>query len=258
LTVIRDGMVAKFLFLPEKEDPDTMVRKEGKEAFERRIKDATTLSEFMFTTLIAQCDISTREGKAQLASKANALIKKMHNSLFKDLLIEELSSLVGLSQQHLESRISAESDKKIVQPKTVKPVRGQLVQNNKTRIAIALLIQNPYLASQCKVPESFKTAITKGLPLLYALQQTIESNTEISSAALLERFRDTEYDKALNILSMLQTPETENTDNISAVYTNIIERLQNDDRYEFFKLKIQNNEPLSADEQKEYIELCSK
>ena len=258
LPVIRDGMVAKFLFLPEKEDPDTMVRKEGKEAFEQRIENSTTLSEFMFTSLKAQSDISNKEGQAQLASKANALIKKMHNCLFKDLLIEELSSLVGLSQQHLESKISSSSENKTAQRKTVKPVRGQQVQNNKTRIAIALLLQNPTLAVHCKVPENFRTAFTKGLPLLYALQQTIETNTDISSAALLERFRDSEHEKALNILSMLQTPETENTDNIAEVYTNLIERLAIDDRDEYFKHKIQNNEQLSAEEEKEYMEFCTK
>ena len=258
LSVIRDGMVAKFLFLPEKEDPDTMVRKEGKEAFEERVKNATTLSEFMFDNLKASSDISTQEGKAQLASKANKLIQKMHNSLFKDLLIEELSSLVGLSQQHLESKISSADEANKPIPKTVKPVRGQQVQNNKTRIAIALLLQNPVLASHHKVPDAFQNAFTKGLPLLYELQKTIESNTEISSAALLERFRGSEHEKALNILSMLQTPETENADNIMEVYKGLIERLQYDDRDEYFNYKINNNEKLTAEEQKEYLELCSK
>ena len=258
LSVIRDGMIAKFLFLPEKEDPDTMVRKEGKEAFEQRIQNATTLSDFLFKHLKSESDISTKEGKAQLANKANKLIQKMHNSLFKDLLIEELSSMIGLSQQHLESKITSETNKNIPQPKKIKPVRGQQVQNNKTRIAIALLLQNPALATQHKVPDKFKTAFTKGLPLLHALQQTIESNTEISSAALLERFRDSEYEKALNILSMLQTPETENTDNIVEVYTDIIERLRIDDRDEYFKFKIQNNEQLTDEEQKEFMELCTK
>ena len=258
LSVIRDGMVAKFLFLPEKEDPDTMVRKEGKDAFEQRIKNATTLSEFLFENLKAESDISTKEGKALLASKANKLIQKMHNSVFKDLLIEELSSLVGLSQQHLESRISSADEATRPAAKTVKPVRGQQVQNNKTRIAIALLLQNPSLASQHKVPVSFQDAFTRGLPLLYELQQTIESNPEISSAALLERFRDSEHEKALNLLSMLQTPETENTDNIIEVYKDLIERLHFDDRDEYFNYKINNNEPLTAEEQKEYLELCTK
>ena len=254
LSVIRDGMVAKFLFLPEKEDPDTMVRKEGKDAFEQRIKNATTLSEFLFERLKAESDISSREGKAQLASKANKLIQKMHNSLFKDLLIEELSSIVGLSHQHLESKITIGEDKKTPLPKKVTPVRGQQILINKTRIAIALLLQNPALASQHKVPDSFKQALNKGLPLLYTLQKTIESNPEISSAALLERFRDSEYENALHTLSMLQTPETENTDNMIDVYRDIIERLSKEERSEYFKNKLENNEQLSAEEWAEYLD----
>ncbi|VAW55578.1 DNA primase [hydrothermal vent metagenome] len=255
LSVIRDGMVAKFLFLPEKEDPDTMVRKEGKDAFEQRIINATTLSEFLFGNLKAESDISTNEGKAQLANKANKLIQKMHNSIFKDLLIEELSSLVGLSQQHLEEKIDSkpETKRNIVQES--KPIRGQQVSNNKTRIAIALLIQNPTLASEQKVPEGFKKAFTKGLPLLHTLQLTIESNPDISPAALLERFRDTEHEKALGKLAMLQTPETENLENITNVYIDIIKRLQSEDRDEYFQYKIQNDEPLTAEEQQEYLKV---
>lgn len=257
LTVIRDGMVAKFLFLPEKEDPDTMVRKEGKEAFEQRVKNASTLSGFLFENLKSECDISTNEGKAQLASKANILIQKMHNSIFKDLLIEELSSLVGLSQQHLESKIPSETKRMPTQQKT-EPVRGQQVSNHKTRIAIALLLQNPSLAAKYKVPEGFKNAFTKGLPLLHHLQEAITSNPEISSAALLERFRDSEHEKALNKLAVLQTPETETADNIDEVYSNIIKRLFIDDRDDYFTHKIQNNEPLTAEEQAEYLKVPSK
>lgn len=254
LTVIRDGMIAKFLFLPEKEDPDTMVRKEGKEAFEQRVKNATPLSEFLFDHLKAESDISTQEGKAQLASKANSLIQKMHNSLFKDLLIEQLSSLVGLSQQHLESKIiSQEENKKPLAP-PARPVRGQQVSNNKTRLAVALLVQNPMLASHHKVPAHFKDAFNKGLPLLFTLQQTIESNTEISSAALLERFRGGEHDKALSTLSRLKTPETENEDNIINVYKEIIIRLNSEERSDYFKNKLNNNEQLSPEEWKEYLD----
>jgi DNA primase len=255
LTVIRDGMVAKFLFLPEKEDPDTMVRKEGKDAFELRIKNAKTLSDFLFDSLKAESDITTNEGKAQLASKANVLIEKMHNSLFKDLLIEELSSIVGLSQQQLESKLSSKTEPVKTTGKEVKSTRGQQVSTPKTRIAIALLLQNPELALKHRVPDTFKHAFIKGLPLLYTLQQTIESNSQISSAALLERFRDTDYEKALTKLAVLQTPETENTDNITEVYTNIIDRLATEDRDEYFKYKIQNNEQLTPEELKEYLKV---
>ena len=62
----------------------------------------------------------------------------------------------------------------------------------------------------------------------------------------------------MNILSMLQTPETENTDNIMDVYKDLIERLHYDDRDEYFNYKISNNEQLTAEEQKEYLNLCTK
>ena len=258
LSVIRDGMVARFLFLPEKEDPDTMVRKEGREAFEARVKNATPLSDFLFDTLKSRFDINTREGQAQLASEANALIKKMHNSLFKDLLLEDLSKLVGLSQQQLAEKITTEPARPSPVRHRPKPKRSQQILINKTRIAIALLLQNPQLASHCKVPESFKTAFKKGLPLLHTLQQTIESNPDITAAALLERFRDSEHENALYTLSMLQTPETENSENMPAVYQNIIDRLCIEDRQEYLEHKLENGEPLSEDEQKEYLELSTR
>jgi DNA primase len=258
LTVIRDGMIAKFLFLPEKEDPDTMVRKEGKETFEQRIKNAKTLSDFLFENLRSEIDISTSEGKAQLASKANTLIQKMHNGFLKDLLIEELSTLVGLSQQLLESKISTKTENKNPTQAATKPARGQQVSNNKTRLAVALLIQNPRLASHHKVPDIFKHAINKGLQLLHTLQQTIESNPDISAAALLERFRDDEHENALSTLSMLQTPETENDDTVIDVYKEVVERLHREERSEYLKNKLENNEPLSPEEWNEYLEKPNK
>ncbi len=163
-----------------------------------------------------------------------------------------------MSQQHLEAKISSDADNKRPAVKPAKPVRGQLVSNNKTRIAIALLIQNPALAKTHKVPPGFEHAFTKGLPLLYTLQQTIDSNTEISSTALLERFRDTEHAVALNKLAYLQTPETENTDNIADVYSDIIKRLFSEDRDEYLNHKINSNEPLTAEELEEYLKNPTK
>ena len=262
LSVIRDGMIAKFLFLPEKEDPDTMVRKEGKEAFEQRIMDAMPLSDFLFETLKSQVDINTREGKAQFANKANKLIQKMHNSLFKDLLIEELSSIVGLSQQHLESKISAEKSRQPAVANTVKPeakpARGQQVENNRTRLAVALLVQNPQLAIKQPIPESFRLSSNKGLVLLFELQQVIAQNPEISSAALIERFRDTVHENALNLLSMLQTPETENTGAVLDTYKDLVNRLHIDDRYEYLDEKMRTSPPLTDVELQEYQSLMQK
>ncbi|XNM47801.1 hypothetical protein ACLK17_18795 [Escherichia coli] len=47
-----DGRQLRFMFLPDGEDPDTLVRKEGKEAFEARMEQAMPLSAFLFNSLM--------------------------------------------------------------------------------------------------------------------------------------------------------------------------------------------------------------
>jgi DNA primase len=250
LPLLRDGHVFRFLFLPEGEDPDTMVRKEGKQAFEQRISNAMTLSDFMFDTLKAEVDTDTREGKAQLASRANALIDKMHNSLFKDLLLEELSSIVGLSQQTLESKLTDNipSPPPATGPQTT---TASHAHDPRARIAVALLVQNPQLAIQYPAPEAFSGSSNRGLNLLYTLQQTITDNPEMTSAALLERYRGTEHEGALLKLSMLSTPETENTDSILGTYSDLVRRLHIDDRYTYLQTKMESSR-LSQEELEEY------
>src|SRR5690606_25258249 len=48
---MRDGRQAFFLFLPEGEDPDSIVRQEGAAGFDERLRQATPLSEFLFAEL---------------------------------------------------------------------------------------------------------------------------------------------------------------------------------------------------------------
>ena len=256
LGVIRDGMVAKFLFLPEKEDPDTMVRQEGKDAFEQRVYNATPLSEFFFNTLIDESDIHTREGKARLAEQARPLIKKMHNSVFRDLLLDELSQHVGLNQNQLEKKIAPPTPPAAVK-KTSTTSNRQLVKNTKTRLAIALLLQNPSLADCCEIPDAFQHAITRGLPLLHHLYQTIRTNPAISPAALLERYRGHDFEQALNALAIWSSPETENTDTMQSDFINIVQRLAREDRYEYLNNK-EKTEGLSADELREFVSLSAQ
>jgi len=255
LPVIRDGMVARFLFLPEMEDPDTMIRQEGKSAFEQRIAQAMPLSDFFFTHLKINIDTETREGRAQLAQQAKPLLNKMHNSIYRDLLVKELSQLVGLTSEHLETRIAPAQSLTSVTPAPIN--RKQRVKNTKTRVAIALLLQNPELASLHPIPESFQTAIIRGLPLLYHLYQTIQSNPAITPAALLERYRDHEYEQALASLAIWSSPETENTETREQDFITIIKRLEQEERYEYLTRKEETG-GLTEAEIREFLVLSVK
>ncbi len=96
LAEIHDGQQARFLFLPDGEDPDTLVRKEGYDGFMRRARQAQSLPDFLFQHLQTQADVSTLDGKARLASVARGWIDQVPEGVLHQLLLQQLSNLVGL------------------------------------------------------------------------------------------------------------------------------------------------------------------
>jgi DNA primase len=88
----------RFLFLPQGEDPDTFIRKNGKEAFEVEVRRAETLSQFLLAQLRAECDLSTAEGRARLTSLARTHLEKVPPSALKVQLANEVGRLAGLSE----------------------------------------------------------------------------------------------------------------------------------------------------------------
>ncbi|MHA5869585.1 toprim domain-containing protein, partial [Pseudomonas aeruginosa] len=75
---LQDGKRVRFLFLPEGEDPDSLVRAEGEDAFRARItQQAQPLAEYFFQQLMLEADPATLEGKAHLATLAAPLLEKI-------------------------------------------------------------------------------------------------------------------------------------------------------------------------------------
>lgn len=96
LTIMRDGRQVKFLFLPDGEDPDTLVRKEGKALFENRITNATPLSEYLFDSISVDLNIDTMDGRAVLATKAKPLLEKLPAGVFRELMLGQLAKITQL------------------------------------------------------------------------------------------------------------------------------------------------------------------
>lgn len=104
LPLLEDGRSARFLFLPEGEDPDTQIRRIGKEAFEASLGSATRLPDFFFDTLSARLDLDSLEGKAQLGKLALPLLDKLPAGIFRQLMLDQLSRLTGVSVESLQAR----------------------------------------------------------------------------------------------------------------------------------------------------------
>lgn len=106
LPTIQDGQTVKFLFLPEGEDPDSLIRKEGQEAFEQRISQSLTLSEFFFKSQTEDTHLESLDERAKFANSALPKIQSMKAGLLKQMMLERITELTGLSQVQLSSVVN--------------------------------------------------------------------------------------------------------------------------------------------------------
>ncbi len=97
-----DGKQLSFLFLPQDEDPDSYVRKLGKDTFERLLNEAQPLSQFMLHELSSRVDLRTSEGRARVLQEARPLLKRLAAPLLALMLRKQLAVLGGISQGELE------------------------------------------------------------------------------------------------------------------------------------------------------------
>jgi len=184
LPLLREGRNARFLFLPQGEDPDSYVRKYGSELF-RRVDAAISLSQFLFTTLTQQIELSSIDGRARLLERARPLISRVPVGPYRDLLIEELASLSKLSPERVGVTLNPES--KSNQPKGPKkrgPPRPSLVWK-----ALGMLLHEPSLGHTVKDTDQLQGIETPGIPLLIDALELIHATPDIRSGAVVEHFR---------------------------------------------------------------------
>ncbi|RUM80092.1 MAG: DNA primase [Candidatus Thioglobus sp.] len=103
LPIIKAGLVIKFLFLPDGEDPDTLVKKESTKAFEMRIEKAHTLSKFLFDHVKAEVDFDTIEGKTLFLEKVSVLINQVNYEIYQQQLIDGVAQVVGQSVDQVQT-----------------------------------------------------------------------------------------------------------------------------------------------------------
>jgi DNA primase len=196
LPLMRDGREARFLFLPDGEDPDTLIRKEGTEAFTRRIDNATPLSGFMFNRLSQEVDTSEPGGRARLAELAKPLISSLPKGVFRDILQQQLNEVVGLDTRHIMEEFNPPQapKRRAAPPRRDKPM--PLV-----RRAITILLQHPQLGLLPDLPDNWRELDSTGTNLLARLLELVQNHPNLKSAQLVERWRGTEEHRHLSRLS---------------------------------------------------------
>ena len=209
LPQLRDGLDARFMFLPDGEDPDSLVRKEGADAFRSRIgRDALSFDTFLLAELARQAqDDGSPAARARLKSLALPLIQLMPNGVLKELVLAALAERVGVSAERLMPEPSSreikspEAHQRAVAPSPSEPGRPTAL-----RKAILLLLHHPELALGLTPPPGWADSPVPGLPLLSQLINLL-SERSAPLGVVLEHFRNSPHAQALEALTRQPPPQ---------------------------------------------------
>ena len=195
LPVIREGREAKFLFLPDGEDPDSLIRSEGQANFENRVKNSMPLSQFLLENLTNQADIQSMDGRARLLELARPLFSQFTPGIYRDLITDQLAKLAEMEPERLAGHLYKQDSAaaKTAAPPQRKPahVAAKKASDNKIlgRIIKSLLHQ-PSLAAQAGNPADLLTSAEPGVKILVELLELLQARPGLNTAAIVEHWRD--------------------------------------------------------------------
>jgi len=211
LPAIKEGHQARFMFLPEGEDPDTLVQKIGAEAFTALINQATPLSSFFFNHLQEQTDMSSLDGRARLIELARSFFDSMPDGVYKDMLIEELTNIAKIDINTLKSNLTASKKTATVAAthQRQKQPPQSLGAQSPTARAITLILHHPKLALKTPDTQWLQHTNIAGTDLLSALIEKVLERPNLTTAGILELWRDSRHGANLLKLARKQllTPE---------------------------------------------------
>jgi len=200
LPCLQEGRQIAFLFLPQDEDPDSIVRAEGKEGFEARLAEAVPLPEYLLQQLGAQADLSRLDGRARFVELVRPLLKKIPQGAFQELMRSRIARLARMEREALDRTFPPLAPRRKIPASA--PVDG--ARKSLVRLALSLLIQKPTLAGDVETEdaEALESLELPGIALLVEVIRLAQRNPELNSASILERYRDTEHHKHLEKLAV--------------------------------------------------------
>ena len=214
LPSMKGGRQALFLFLPEGEDPDSLVRSEGREAFEGRLDGAVPLSRFLFEQLADGADLATPEGGARFVDGLRPLLGRTPASPYRARLVMEVGKLyvervpTGPYRRQIERWFDDELSKddsakglgRLGNRMRAHTERIRVSEPPATRAA-RLLLHEPSLAAQVEDVREIRNAEVVGADLLADLVEALHARPGLTTGVLLEHFREHEWSRRLDVLA---------------------------------------------------------
>jgi len=251
LPAVIDGTEIKFLFLPEGEDPASLLEKESVEDFKKRINEAKLLSEYFIEKLTQTFDVTSLEKKASLASKAMGHLSSMQESSIKKLLESEVSSITGLDKDDIKTHSQSSSYKRkssrIKKDATETKEERVFQQTGLGSKILNVILAYPFLASEIKNLERFEGFREPEVGLMIEVAKYFLSDPKLGISDLLSNI---DPDSASFIGTLISTSPTIEEKNALAYLEDCLSLLKKSDSISrIIELKeVYKNKGLSDDE----------
>ena len=225
LPCLQDGRDAHFLFLPDGEDPDSVVKAQGAAGFNDLLAERLPIIDFLYEHLASELDMKSIGGKAQLAEKAKPLLATIPAGVYKQLAMRRLESLIGLSLG---------SDRP-VNAGRAPPSRRPHDEGGLTSMsrAVLLCLQHPPIVRAIPPEDIEINPEQPGADILVKLISYCDADSSITTARILGRFDGTDaYQHLVKLAAKSYWPDGRELDENTAVeeFTYCIKRLKESSR----------------------------
>ena len=300
LPMMEDGRQVKFLFLPEGEDPDTVVRSKGAQHLEHMFDTAAPLEQFLFEQMGDGIDLTTMDGKARLSKLVAPYINQIPDGVYKTLLFKSLAERTDMDVESLrrlreiqETPSSAEPDPQSYSDMAPPPDDHEYGQFG-GGVPSTYDDAYPYadIAEPAEVESGFDTGFSDGvlmralglialhppaallvademLPddsdrtanLLREVVALVRETPDMSTAALLGYWTNTDEGEALSAAAAKEVIDTENEINEHLVA--ILNKLSRDRRVKLLRTRAQELKSvpyteLSNEQKRELVSLTTE
>ena len=250
LASLKEGRLARFLFLPEGYDPDSYISEFGKDSFDSQVEQASTLTAYLFDSLLKECNVRSLEGRAQFLDRLRPYFAQIPLQSLKDQILAEVEQRLG---QQIDGRML----RLLGEDKAEKPdANSRLPEQHwtPTRLAINLLLKKPALGESTGTHNELADSGIKGVDLLLKILDFIHDEPGISTQNLLARFSGDDHEPHLYKLAAMEPP-VENDESLERMFADCLQSLQKQyihQRQKQLITKLQSGEPLSEAEKQEH------
>jgi DNA primase len=190
LPLATDAKPIRFLFLPPEHDPDSYIRANGKEAFEKLVREAPTLSEFLIAELRSQYDLNTPEGRAGFLVASKVHLEKLTAPALRIQLLREFASLARVSTEDIEKLIHPNRPQAFQRTAPARTAPTTVVPLERKLLRYVLVL--PKLVGEVET-ELLDPNLSETGFLNFIAGKQIDENA--SAAFLLEYFQGTDFEQ---------------------------------------------------------------